>query len=426
MKCAVLLLIACVPLVAIADERILDYHSDIVVQKNGWIEVTEIIRVRAEGRQIRRGIYRDYLTSYKDKLGNSVEVDYEPLAVLRNDQREDFHSEKYANGVRTYFGSADRRLNRGEHTYTYRYRAGRMLGFFDSHDELYWNVTGNGWAFPIDHASATVAFDFDLGSGEIAVNGYTGPQGYDGSDYQAKSRRGASAHFETTRPLPAGSGLTIVVTWPKGFVSEPTAIDKVGWLLSDNRNFLVALFGFFALFAYYVPVWKKHGKDPESGVVFARYEPPRGFSPASLRYIDKMHYDDTVMTSAVVNLAVKGYLKITNAGKTHSLETTIPGDNAPRLAAGERELYDGLFRLGQHIVLEDENHEVLGKAKHAHQASLKSDYASRYFATNGMLSLPGIVIALVASIIALNTGAGATFFVVAPRQADPAGPREGL
>ena len=187
MKCAVLLLIACVPLVAIADERILDYHSDIVVQKNGWIEVTEIIRVRAEGRQIRRGIYRDYPTSYKDKHGNSVEVDYEPLAVLRNDQREDFHSEKYANGVRTYFGSADRLLNRGEHTYTYRYRAGRMLGFFDSHDELYWNVTGNGWAFPIDHASATVAFDFDLGSGEIAVNGYTGPQGYDGAPEESRA-----------------------------------------------------------------------------------------------------------------------------------------------------------------------------------------------------------------------------------------------
>ena len=64
------------------------------------------------------------------------------------------------NGVRTYFGSADRMLPAGEHTYVFNYRADRMLGYFAEHDELYWNVTGNDWAFPIDAAGATVRLNF--------------------------------------------------------------------------------------------------------------------------------------------------------------------------------------------------------------------------------------------------------------------------
>ncbi len=68
-KLACFLLLA-LPLLAQADERILEFHSDITIKRDGWIEVTETIRVRAEGDRIRRGIYRDFPTEYFDKLGN--------------------------------------------------------------------------------------------------------------------------------------------------------------------------------------------------------------------------------------------------------------------------------------------------------------------------------------------------------------------
>ena len=50
----------CLASSAWADERILDYRSDIEVHEDGWLTVTETIRVRAEGNQVRRGIYRDF------------------------------------------------------------------------------------------------------------------------------------------------------------------------------------------------------------------------------------------------------------------------------------------------------------------------------------------------------------------------------
>lgn len=115
--------------IALADERILSYHSDILVRPDGWIEVKETIRVRSEGNRIRRGIVRNYPVRYEDRLGNNVVVLYEPKSVLRNGDREDFNSESRGSNVTTYFGNANRRLNNGEHTYVYRYNAGRMLGF---------------------------------------------------------------------------------------------------------------------------------------------------------------------------------------------------------------------------------------------------------------------------------------------------------
>lgn len=411
MKTNALILLLLLPSIGLPDERILDYHSDILIRQDGWIEVTETIEVRAEGVNIRRGIYRDYPTRY-EWFGNDVEVDYEPVSVMRDGYREDFHTEKRANGVRTYFGSAERFLDPGEYTYTYRYDAGRMLGFFDTRDELYWNVTGLGWDFPIDHASATVTFDFDLAVDDIGVDAFTGGFGDQGRNYAASIDGAGRAQFETTAPLGLREGLTVVVNWPKGHVDEPGAMQKAAWLLSDNANLLVALAGLLALFAYYVPVWRKHGRDPEEGLVVTRYEPPDGFSPASLRYIENMGYDNKAMTAAVVNLAVKGYLRIDKNGDLHSLQRIDPGASPPRLAAGEKELLDGLFRDGNTVVLENENHELLGEARSRHGASLKRDYANRYFITNGAMNLPAILVIIVAAVIALNVGSGATPAVI--------------
>ncbi len=400
------------PAFAAADERILSFHSDIMVKQDGWIEVTETIRVRAEGQQIRRGIYRDFPTDYEDALGNEYHVRFTPLAVLRNDRVESFNSQGMGNGVRTYFGSADRFIDTGEHTYTFRYEVNRILGFFDDNDELYWNVTGSEWNFPIDKASATVSFEFDVPPDGFNLYGYTGPQGSKGQDYLATIDAADRPSFETTRTLGVYEGLTISVAWPKGFVDEPGGLQKVGWLLTDNLNLLIALAGLMAMFSYYIPTWRNFGKDPEPGVIFARYEPPKGFSPASLRYVEQMYYDDTSLTAAVVSLAVKGYLRITEYDDDHSLLRVDPGDNPAPLATGERELHDALFEDGDIVILDDKYHELIGGARSAHEHSLKRDYKGRYFRTNGLLNLPALFIGMTSSLFALKVAPGPTFLVI--------------
>src|SRR5690606_31645651 len=141
--------------------------------------------VLAEGVDIRRGIYRDWPTRYRDRFGNDVEVVYQPRSLARNGRPEPYRVERRGNGVRAWFGSPERLLEPGVHTYAWRYEADRVLGFFAEGDELYWNVTGLGWAFPIERASATVRFAFDLPEGAVEVDAATGPAGARGRAFTA-------------------------------------------------------------------------------------------------------------------------------------------------------------------------------------------------------------------------------------------------
>jgi len=395
------------------DERILSFHSDVRVFEDGMIEVTETIQVRAEGNQIRRGIYRDFPVEYRDRLGNNYEITVEPMAVQRNEVRESFHTVRNLRDIRIYFGSSDRLIEPGIHTYIYRYRANRLLGFFEQHDEIYWNVTGNRWAFPIDKASATVRLEFDAPRDQLMVEAYTGRLGSKDQDYGRFLDEAGSVQFVANSPLPPAHGMTIVVGWPKGFVVEPTSLQRIAWLLSDNRNLLIAVLGFVLLLAYYIPVWRKEGRDPAQGVIVTRYDPPKGFSPASLRYIQQMYYDDKVMTAAIVNLAVKGYLTIKEKDDTHSISKVRSDTLRPSLAAGEEELYNALFSEDDVVTLKQVNHRLLGEARSKHSDSLKADYNQTYFRTNGLLNIPAIVIVLASTGLSLKIGDGPTKMVIA-------------
>jgi len=141
---------------AAQSERILDFRSRIAVQRDGSVTVSEDIRVVSSGDQIKRGIYRDFPTRYQDRYGNSVRVAFEVLEVLRDGRPEPYHIKDISNGIRIYVGQKEVLLRPGTYTYTIVYVTRRQLGFFRDFDELYWNVTGHGWNFVIEHAEAMV------------------------------------------------------------------------------------------------------------------------------------------------------------------------------------------------------------------------------------------------------------------------------
>ena len=377
---------------ALAAERILDYRSEIEVHADAGMTVSETIVVQAEGNMIRRGIFRDFPTDYRDRYGNRYRVGFEMLEVRRDGTPEPWHTERRSNGVRVYAGSADRVLEPGRYEYLIRYRTNRQLGYFAEHDELYWNVTGNGWDLPIDAAAAVVTLPGTVPPGAIAAEGYTGRQG---SKEQAVAADidGVRAHLAATRALGAREGLTIVVSWPKGHVHEPPAAERLGWLLRDNRGVMLAGTGLLLVLGYLLWAWRKYGVDPEKGVIFPHYEPPGAYSPASARFIMRMGYDNRAFVAAVVSLAVKGRLEIFAADGEYTLRQA--GSSTP-LAAGEKALLEALFTGGDTVELKQENHRLLSRAKLAHQRALKRDYEKIYFVTNGSLLLPaaGVIFAL--------------------------------
>ncbi len=425
MRQLITLLLISFTTIGLAEERIHSYHSDIVVDDKGDMTVTETITVNAEGIKIKRGIYRDFPTRYKDRFGNKYKVGFSIVQVLRDGNPEKFHTEKKSNGIRIYIGEKNRYLKKGDYTYTITYRTNRQLGFFDQYDELYWNVTGNDWDFPIDKASATVRLPEIIPQDSIEVEGYTGISGSKEQNYTASIISDGSAYIEATTTLPKRNGLTIVVTWPKGYIAEPTMSEKIDYLLSDNRHLIVASVGLIVLLIYYGFAWLKVGKDPEQGIIFPHYESPSGYSPASLRYVLQMGYDNVCFAAAIINLAVKGFLKIEEDEDDYSLEFT--GEENIEMAPGEAAIVKKLFEkdttfdlianspllkkfietLGgipmeadasgkvTKIKLTQSNHQRIGGAVSAHKSSLQNNYEKIYFLTNTTYFVLGLVITLV-------------------------------
>jgi uncharacterized membrane protein YgcG len=380
---------------ALADERNLAFHSDITVDADAGMRVDETIRVHAEGDQIRHGIYRDFPTRYKDRFGNRVRVDFEPEGVTRDGKPEPFRTESQANGVRVYFGSSDTLLETGDYDYVFHYRTARQLGFFDDHDELYWNVTGNGWDFPIDTASADVTLPGSVEPSELTVEAYTGEQGAKGRDYVASADARSHATFHATRTLAPHEGLTIVVGFPKGIVAAPTSAMRTTWFLRDNGGALVGGIGLLLMWAYFLFEWQRVGRDPKPGVIIPQYEAPDGFTPGTLRHVERMAYDNRCFAADLVDLAVRGRVEIRKDGSGYTLtrRSAGTGDALPEPEAG---LLAELLGSRATLELRQSEHTTIAAAIKQHQDTLKANVVGRYFRTNSKLVIPGALIALVA------------------------------
>lgn len=387
------------------DERILDYHSDIAIQADGSMEVTETITVRAEGRSIRRGIYRDFPTRYRDRAGNRVVVAFEPIEVLRNGEPEPWFTERRGNGVRLNTGDDSLLEVRRNHVFSLRYRTTRQLGFFEDHDELYWNVTGLGWEFPIDSASATVTLPEAVPASRLRLTAYTGPYGATGREYDAQAGDDGRVRFETLRTLRRQEGLTIVVGFPKGLVEEPGAGQRATWWLFDNRGALIALLALGLLLVFYAVRWHRHGRDPAPGPVFPRYHPPAGESPGSLRYLRRMSYDNRCFTADVVDMGVRGYLQIREAGKDWSLHR-IDATRLEQLSDAQKALAVKLFQDGDSIVLKNTNASLVGSARTAHGQALAARHVPAHFVRNGWTVGLGVAFWMATALLALLVGRG--------------------
>ncbi len=167
---------------ASAEERILGFASEVAIRPDGGLQVDETITVKVEHNRINRGIFRDFPTRYEDHRGTRVVVPFEVVSVHRDGQPENYGVERLANGERVRIGREEQMLSLGVHEYRIVYRTARQLGFFDRHDELYWNVTGNGWPFVIERATARVRLPQPVPADRLSAEAYTGPQGARGHD----------------------------------------------------------------------------------------------------------------------------------------------------------------------------------------------------------------------------------------------------
>jgi uncharacterized membrane protein YgcG len=374
----------------VAAERITSFTSDVTIGADSVLTVKETIALIAEGNEIKRGINRDFPTKYKDRNGLNYVVGFEVVGVKRDGRDEPYTIMSIGNGKRIRIGSADVFLDYGPHVYEITYRTTRQLGYFTDYDELYWNVTGNSWTFPIEKAEAVIQLPPGATIKQHAE--YTGRQGESGNDAEVVQSTGDRYAARTTRLLAPDEGFTVAVGWPKGFVSPPTEIEKTRDAIKDNLGLFTVLAGVLVSLAYYLYAWFRVGRDPPGGTIIPLFTPPAGLGPAGMRYVWKERFDDKSFASSLVGLAVKKRLKIIEDDDGGFAIKRIDDQGQP-LTQAEAALYR-VIPSGT-TKLEQSRHTTVSAMQNAVQNTLQKEHEGVSFIRNLKWFWGGVAISIV-------------------------------
>ena len=352
------------------------FHSEIDVQPDGALAITETIGVDFGSLQ-KHGIFREIPIEYDYDAEHNRIYQFTALGVTDGaGAASPYEQSRNGANVQLKIGDPDKTVS-GKQTYVISYRIEGALNAFADHDELYWNVNGPDWPVPTTLASATVRIP---GGVYPQIACFAGPPGSTSAcDQAVVSDQGEGALF-TTRGLASGDQLTVVVSIPKGAVAEPQVllVDKPeNWF---EQNFHVSvpivvaavvmlLGGLVAL----IIGWWRYGRDrvytsiyylsenPEEHTrplfyrdqVVVEYTPPDDLRPAQMGLLLDERSDTKDVTATIVDLAVRGFLKIEEKDKAwvfskKDWHLTRLKDSAG-LQPCEQTILDGLFETGSEV-----------------------------------------------------------------------------
>ena len=326
--------------------RIENFHADVTVNTDGSIDVVEKIQAHFLGSPW-HGLYRSIPVEYVTPQGFNYSLFLSVKHITDangNSLRFESSRERHYRKLKIYILNADNSVQ----TISIEYTVSDALRFFDDHDELYWNVTGDEWAIPIQSASANIVLP--QGTTDIRANPFTGV-------YHSRAQEadveitGNEVKVHTLGALRLHEGFTVAVAFDKGFVHEPTAWDKISLFLRSNWPLILPIFVFFIMFY----LWWTRGRDPRLRPISAQYEPPDQLTPGEAGTLVDQSADMRDITASIVDLAVRGYLVIEEHTKERMLGLVHDKDYGfilkkdrnewTKLKPHEQSLLDGLFSL---------------------------------------------------------------------------------
>jgi uncharacterized membrane protein YgcG len=282
--------------------EIASFETEVRVHEDATATVTETIVADFTGEE-RHGLFRDIPIHYLDRAGGHF------LLRLRVREVTDalgrpwpWRLESSGRYRRIRIGDPDRTVT-GEQTYRLVYTVERgAVRFFPDHDECYWNLTGNEWAVPLRRVRA--AIELPAQSADVRAVAYVG--GYGSTERLQTALELTRVLLEPPRPFQPYEGLTAAVSWGKGAVRPPDAARVLGWWLEDNWVYGLPLL----VLGVMLWLWRRLGRDPQPGAQVVQYEPPDRLTPAEVGTLldQEVHLPD--ITSTVIDLAVRGYLRI--------------------------------------------------------------------------------------------------------------------
>jgi uncharacterized membrane protein YgcG len=238
-----------------------------------------------------------------------------------------------------------------------RFFDGAGEGFSNGYDELYWNATGDESEVPILASSVAVHLPSGVTGRQARV--YTGFRGSKASEATV-SKIEDGFYFQADGGLLPFEGMTVDVAWNPGVVHRPTWVDRVSQAARANWILILPFFSFYFMWRH----WQERGRDPTRRPIAPQYRPPEGMTPAEIGTLTDNSPDMKDITSAIVDLAVRGFIRIEQRtekvlGLISSTEYTfyLLEGNADRegLTEFETQLLSRLFALGDGTTVQTED-----------------------------------------------------------------------
>jgi uncharacterized membrane protein len=314
---AILLLVIFAAMPAIARTLVFK-HFDAQVQMHpdGTIDVTEVIEAQFTG--VWHGIYRSIPVEYTDDAGLNYTLLLDQINATDSEGQK-LKLEQNREGRNIKFKIYVPAAEDATRTILLHYRVLDALRFFQDHDELDWNVTGNEWQDPIELVTAHI--ELPAGVTGLHAIAYTGVNNSRTEDARIEISDNI-VDIRSTRRLGYRQGLTAVVGFDKGFVHPPSGSVKLMRFLQSNSPLLIPVIAFFVM----LWLWWTRGRDPQRQAISVQYEPPDKLTPGECGTLVDNEAAMRDITATLVDLAVKGYLTIEQKEESHLLGLTHSKD----------------------------------------------------------------------------------------------------
>jgi len=329
------------------------FDTAIAVNKDSSITVSEKI-VADFTHDEHHGIYRYIPISYRDRFGNELNLRVNVLSVKDEKGTPWTYTQSIeGNDLYLQIGDADVYLNTLS-TFIITYQVDRAVTYFSDHDELYWNATGTEWGVPMQKVTASVTIPGSASDSDLKATCYTGGYGSEEQNCTSGIKNGsftftATPSAEGSPALGSMEGLTVVVGFPPGIVDRPSFIQQAIWFLADNWGYLLPFITFGIMFW----LWKTRGRDPAISrtAIMPIYRPPNGLTPTEIGTIIDESVDIRDISSAIIDLAVRGYIKIKEIkekswifeSSDYEFEMVKDIQSDPKLKEHEKKIGDAIF-----------------------------------------------------------------------------------
>lgn len=286
------------------------FDSDIYLNKDSSADITETI-LADFSKESHHGIERDIPYSFENNRNTPIKV----LKAL-NEQGQSWKINTFKeNGyLKVQMITPDDHLINTESKFILKYHIDNVFNFFDDHDEFYWNVNGVDWDVPTNEVKTTIHSPINLPN-PIQVSCFTGAYGSSTTNCDNKKIDDKTISIFTTKSLETYEGMTVVFGLPKGTITPPSTLQIILWFIRDNLIIFLPLVIFIFMFFR----WYKYGRDDQdvSNTIVPTFTPPKDLSPTETGTIIDEHLDPRDITAAIIDYAVRGYIKI------HEIE--VPG-----------------------------------------------------------------------------------------------------